>query len=174
MAKDTKTDTPAPKVTMRDRRILERLRNPFGQPSGNIQWRDKGRVGRWFNKAIIEDKVWTAKNKGWNLSYPDDIEDLEQLGGFKKSTDGGHIVRGDRENEVLMWMYKDDYDAVQRAKAAHNTRNMGNPVAEQNEIVEAAGRQLGDEAAEFLKKRGGVSAQIVDTKERFHGRPEDV
>lgn len=167
-----KHETPAPKVTMRDRRIAERLRNPFGQPSGHIQWKDKGRVGRWFNKAIIEDKVWTAKHKGWNLSYPDDIEDLEQLGGFKRAVDGGHIVRGDRENEVLMWMLKSDYDDVQRAKAAFNTRNLGNPTAMKNEIVEAASRTLGDEAADFLNRNGGVSGSVVDKRERIERLPE--
>ena len=95
---------PAPNVALRDRRVLDRLRNPFGEPSAPIQFKDPSRIARWFNAAIIDDKIFRAKNKGWDLVYEKDLVDKDQVGGYTLDPSGGHIVRGDRGREVLMQM----------------------------------------------------------------------
>lgn len=157
-----------PRVTVTDRRIEARLRNPFGSPSVPIQFKDAGKVARWMNDGIIEGKVWNHKTfGGWNLTKPEDLADPEQLGGFSLHPSGGHICRGERHKEVLMWMWKDDYDAITRAKIAANNRDMGNPHAQKTAVVEAASRQLGDEAADFLNRGGGMSGGVTDTIERI-------
>lgn len=156
---------PAPKVSVRDRRILARLQNPYGEPSAPIRFKEANRIARWFNAAIIEDKIFRAKEKGWNLVYEADLLDKDQLGGYTLDPAGGHVVRGDRGREVLMWMDRQDYQEVQMAKARHNNRHIGDPVAQHRDVVEAASRQLGDEAADFLNRRGGLTGKVIDKKE---------
>lgn len=164
---DPKKDTPkdGPKVSIRDRRILARLQNPYDEPSAPIEFKDRSRLARWFNADIIQDKIFRAKYKGWNLVYEDDLVDKDQIGGYTLDPAGGHIVRGDRGREVLMWMHRQDYNDIQMAKAKRNAQNIGDPRAQHKEIVEAAGRQLGDEAAEFLNAKGRLTGGIVDKKE---------
>lgn len=164
-----KTDPKAPRVSIVERRI----QNPFGEPSAPIAFKEPGRIARWFNGAIIADKIWRAKHKGWTPVKPEDVADLDQLGGFTKSPDG-FITRGDRGQEVLMWMLRADFDAIALAKARENTRNMGNREKNRAEALEAFGRKNPD-AAEFIDSRGGRSGPIggiTDQYERIERVPE--
>ena len=146
--------------------VLERrLQNPFGEPSAPIVLKDSERECRWFNAAVGADHIWRNKRKGWENVRPDDVVDLEQIGGYAVDA-SGFIVRGERGQEVLMSMPKDWRRQIELAKARHNTKNLGNPVATKNEVVEAASSQLGDEAADFLHRSGRVSGQVKDSYER--------
>lgn len=152
--------------------VLERrLQNPFGEPSSPVHLKDGSLIARWFNAAIISDKIWRAKQKGWTPIRPEDVVDLDQIGGYTKSPDG-FISRGDRGQEILMSMPREDFDQIQMAKTRHNNRNMGNPNAQKREIVEAAGKQLGDEAADFLSQRTGPMGGVMDSYERIERRDE--
>lgn len=169
MAKAATVDAPKrPRVSILERR----LQNPFGEPSAPIALRDSSRECRWFNAAVGADHIWRSKRKGWDQVKPDDVVDLEQIGGYSIDT-SGFIVRGERGQEVLMSMPKDDRRAIEFAKARHNTKNMGNPVATKNEIVNAASSQLGDEAADFLHRAGKVSGQVRDSYERVQRVDEE-
>lgn len=159
-----------PRVSIIDRR----LQNPFGEPSNPIQFKEPGKIARWFNAAIMADKIWRAKNKGWTVVYPAELVDLDQVGGFTPSPDGGYITRGDRGQEVLMWMYQRDFDAIQMAKARANTRNMGNATKNRNEALEAYG-QVNAAGAEFVDRQGrrsGPVGGVTDAYERIERTPE--
>jgi hypothetical protein len=167
MAKsETPAEKPKPRISVLDRR----LQNPFGEPSSPVDLKDRRLIARWFNGAIIADKIWRAKQKGWTPVRPDDVVDLDQIGGFTKSPDG-FVARGDRCQEVLMQMPKEDFDLIQMAKTKHNLRNMGNPGAMKAEVVEAAGQQFGDRAADFLNKSRPVG-NVTDQYERIERRDE--
>ena len=127
--------------------------------------KDPRLVARWFNAAITADKIWRGKQKGWIPVRPEDVVDLDQIGGFVKSADG-FITRGDRGQEVLMAMPTLDRDAIQLAKTRENLRNMGNPNRQKAEIVEAAAKHLGDETAEVMHKRVGPVGVVTDSYER--------
>lgn len=162
MAK-TKDETPeTPKATRPRIAVFERRKlNPHGEPSAPIDLRDTTLAARWVNSAIASDKVWRAKQKGWDPVRPDDLSDLDQVGGYVVSPDG-FVTRGDRGQEVLMSMPKDWIIEIQKAKVRENTRNMGNPTGMKSEIVNAASQQLGDEAADTLHRRMGIVGGVTD------------
>lgn len=151
-----------------DPRYRARLENPFGEASAPIELKDRSRRARWFNAAIMEDKIWRAKRKGWDQVREADVVDLEQIGGYSKSPDG-FITRGERGREVLMSIPKVVYEAIEKAKVAYNNRNMGDPGKSKAEIVEAAGQQRGDQAAEFLSR---ALVDVRDTYERVQRSDE--
>jgi hypothetical protein len=151
-----------PPDLMSDPRIKARLENPYGEPSAPIQLKNPTMRPRWFNADIMTDKIWRAKAKGWNGVRPEDVTDLDQVGHYVVSAEG-FIARGERGKEILMAMPKDAYDAIERAKAAYNIRNMGSMSKTKNEVIEAAGQKFGDEAATFLSKS---HVNIQDSYER--------
>lgn len=155
--------------------IERRLQNPFGEPSAPITFREPGRVARWFNGAIIADKIWRAKNKGWTPVTVPDLADPDQVGGFTKSPEG-FVTRGDRGAEVLMWMYARDYDAIQLAKARENVRNMGSPSKQRAEALEAYGNvnAAGAEIIDRQGRRSGPIGGVTDQYERIQRTPEAI
>jgi len=148
-----------------DERYRARLGNPFGQPSAPIGLKDDTRECRWFNSAIQNDHIWRNKRKGWDQVKPEDVIDLEQIGGYNVSPDG-FITRGERGQEILMAMPKLVRAAITQAKTQWNNRHMGNPNAMKNEVVEAAGKQIGAEAADYLNSHIGPVGTVTDMRER--------
>jgi hypothetical protein len=147
-------------------KVLERrAKNPLGEPSAPIDLKDASMVCRWVNGAIAADKVWRAKNKGWEPVRPDEVVDLDQVGGYTKSPEG-FITRGDRGQEVLMSMPREWRDKIQWAKTAANQKNMGDPQATKAEVVAAAGDRLGDQAADYLNRKIGIVGGVHDQYER--------
>lgn len=165
MAKTT-PETPKPRISVLERR----LQNPFGEPSIPIQLKDPSLLCRWFNGALSSDKIWRAKHvKGWQLVKPEMIVDMDQIGGYTLGVDNT-ITRGERGQEVLLCMPRDDFDQIMMAKTQHNLRNMGNPAGMKQEILEAAGTQLGDEAASFLNQKIRAVGGVTDQYERIERR----
>lgn len=159
----TGTPLPANRIKVLERR----LRDPLGQSSAPIDLKDRSLVCRWFNGAISSDKIWRAKQAGWEPVRPEDLADPDQVGGFTKSPEG-YVTRGDRGQEVLMAMPRDYREQIEIAKARHNARNMGDPQATKNEVVAAAGDRLGDEAANFLDRRVNIVGGVKDQHEIIH------
>lgn len=151
-----------PADILNDPRYRARIENPFGEPSAPIELRDKSRRPRWFNADIMTDKIWRAKAKGWDGVKPEDVVDLDQVGHYVLSPDG-YIARGERGKEILMSIPRSAYEAIEKAKAAYNLRNMGSASKTKNEVVEAAGQQLGDQAATFLSRS---HVNVTDSYER--------
>ena len=146
-------------VLTSDPRYKARMDNPFGQPSAPIELKDTSRECRWFNASIQADHIWRNKRKGWDQVRPDDVVDLEQIGGYSLIPEG-YIVRGERGQEILMSMPKVVRNAVQAAKTQWNNRNLANPNAVKSELASAAGEQFGDQAGEFV-------ATHVNLKENY-------
>lgn len=160
---------------LRDPRYAQRLQNPFGEPSMPVQLKRPGWRPRWFNAAIMADKVFRAKAKGWDAVTEADVVDPQQLGYYVKAADGS-ITRGERGQEVLMMIPEPVYSAIEQAKAAHNLRNINAGDRTKQEIVNAAGQQYGDEAAAFLD--GSLQArpvgQVTDQYERIERTGDDL
>jgi hypothetical protein len=156
-------------VLLSDPRYKARIDNPFGQPSAPIELKDDTRECRWFNAAIQTDHIWRNKRKGWDQVRLEDVSDPEQIGGYILSPEG-YVTRGERGQEILMSMPKVVRAAVQAAKTAANRRHMGNPNAMKNEVVEAAGRAIGAEAADYLNTHIGPTGGVTDSYERIETR----
>ncbi len=165
---ETESNSPAPRVEVLERR----LQNPFGEPSAPVTLKDAARVCRWFNADKGADAIWRAKQKGWDQVTPEEVFDLEQIGGYTVDA-SGFIVRGERGKEVLMSMPKEWRERIEYQKAKINSRDMGNPSAIRRDVIEAAGAQLGDEAGEFMNKHTKVSVTTQDKRERIAYNLED-
>lgn len=152
-------------VLLSDPRYQARLQNPFNEPSSPIALKDDTRECRWFNAALQSDHIWRSKRKGWDQVRPEDVADLEQIGGYNVSPEG-FITRGERGNEILMMMPKDVRQAIQIAKTRQNIANMGNPNAVKAEVVNAAGKAISSEAADYLNAHIGPVGGVTDTFER--------
>ncbi|SRR6266571_525848 len=148
-----------------DPRYAARLQHPFEEPSSPIALKDSTRVCRWFNAAVATDHIWRSKRKGWDQVRPEDVRDLDQIGGYNKSPDG-YITRGERGQEVLMSMPRDVRHLIQQAKTRANIELVGRPNAMKNAVVQAASEQLGDEAASYLQDHIGPVGTVTDTIER--------
>lgn len=161
-----------PADVLADPRYRARLANPFGEPSAPVHLKDRSRRARWFNAAIVQDKVWRAKNKGWDPIREEDLVDPSQIGFYGKSPEG-FVTRGERGQEILMSIPEVVYKAIEKAKTEYNLRNFGSPTKMKNEVVEAAGRELGDEAADFINRRVGPVGGVTDQYERIERRDEE-
>ena len=159
------TDKPAakkPRISVLERR----LKNPHGTPASEIDLTIPGMSPRWFNSDITSDKIWKAKHMGWEPVTPDLLADKEQVGGFLKSPDG-YVTRGQRHQEVLMYMPTADRDAIQMAKTRENLKAMNR----REPVIEAAAQQYGDQAANFLTNARVVGG-VTDNYERIQSTPE--
>lgn len=155
-----------PRVSVLERR----LQNPFGEPSAPIDLTDPSLVARVFNRAVGTQQLYKAKRNGWEYVEPAMIADMDQAGGFRVSTDGQRLVRGEREEEVLMYMPRADRELIEKAKAQKNTRDM--QLGKQKEaVVHAAAAQFGDRAGDFMEKTK-IVGNVTDNYERIQVTPE--
>jgi len=158
-----------PRVSVLERRV----QNPFGSPSVEIELKDRSLKPRWFNNAIIADKVWRAKNDGWRVVLPDEVQDLEQIGAYGLAPSGGHIVRGTRGDEVLMVMDKGDYKQIALAKTRVNNERMGNPHKATPAVLEAAAHGgVSAETVDLMDKQVRTIGGVTDSYERIAVTPE--
>lgn len=160
-------------VLLSDPRYAKRLKNVFNEPSAPVALKDDTRECRWFNAAVATDHIWRSKAKGWDQVRPSDVADIEQIGGYNVSPEG-YITRGERGQEVLMSMPRVVRAAIQVEKTRVNNANMGNPNRIKSEVVNAAGQQIGDEAADYLNRQQfGPVGEIIDTHERVERQVEE-
>ena len=164
--------TPKVTVSNRSKRIAERLANPFGQSSKEIELTTPGTVARWFNATLYADRIWRAKNQGWDPVTPEMLADKDQVGGYVVSAEG-FVCRGEKQQEVLMYMSREDRDAIQQVKTEHNIRAM-KMGRQRDEVAQAAAERFGDQAGDFLSKTRMVG-NVTDQYERIHrdGNVED-
>jgi hypothetical protein len=152
-----------------DPRYKSRLSDPFGAPSEPIQLKDSSRECHWFNAAIQNDHIWQKKKGGWDQVRPEDIRDIEQVGGFNVSPEG-YVTRGERGQELLMSMPKVVVRAIAMKKAELNKR-MGRPSVQRQASIEALGR-TDDMGAEFLQQ-AAKRFDIQDSYETIQVTPEE-
>jgi hypothetical protein len=77
----------------------------------------------------------------------------------------GFVARGEKQQELLMYMAREDRDAIQKAKTEVNIRNM-KMGRQRDEIAQAAAEAIGGQAADFLGKTRMVG-NVTDQYERI-------
>ena len=170
MAKQPVVDMPpVVQIPAPDLQVVERgLRNVFGLPSTEIELKDKRYVTHWCNTGIGGDQLGKYIDAGYLKVRPEYLADKDRVA-FTESPEG-YVVRGIRGEEILMYTLKDVYRQRQMEKARRNQQGMRNV---SQEVVDAAGQQLGDEAASFLQQKGSVVGGVRDSYERIQ-RTEDA
>lgn len=144
-------------------------RRVFDHATGEIRFTNQDLVGRWFNEQVSQQQIFKARQAGWLPTPPSLIADLDLLGVYGLN-DSGHIVRGQRGEEHLMYMLLVNRDHVQDAKTQENDRRMGSKSKTKQELVEAAAAQFGAEAAEQFNTQ--IIGEVTDGVERIERRQE--
>jgi hypothetical protein len=162
-------DPPAtrkPRVNVLERR----LQNPFGEPSAPVRLKESGLIARWFNSGVRPEQFWRAQQLGWQGVTPNMVVDLAQIGFYTTSVEG-YVARGERAQEILMFMPEDDYRRIQVAKTEKNLKDMRDFDREKHNALNAFAAQGGnaDLVEANITPVGGVTTQI----ERVERMPDE-
>jgi len=124
----------------------------FSAPSQQTPLKNKMMRTRWFNRGISDDRFFVAENqRGWIKVHRTDVESLDAVSGYDVTSEG-YITRGPRGQEMLYMMDKRDYEAIQAAKQAANTKRLASARTMRDATADAAAAQFGDEAGDFIAK----------------------
>ena len=158
------TEKQKPRISVLDRR-LQNLDMPFGEPAVAIRFKDPRLVGRWFNDDVRPGNIHRAKELGWESVTVDMVEDPDSIGSHTINP-ASQISRGPRGQEILMFMPAAAFHRIQIAKNKKNLEDMKDFSKEQQELLQAAAKKFGPEAAEFIEKHGGPVGSVVTDAER--------
>ena len=134
--------------------IERRLHDPFGIPSRDIPL--KGNKMGWVVRTFCADpehpnRHYDAVHRlGWTPVTELDLVETAQSLGFTVSVDN-RVVRGDKGQEVLMAMPREDFDRIQARKAEVNTKSLRGE-SMRNEVATVTGKEHGDEAGSHTFK----------------------
>lgn len=158
---------PKPRIS-----VLERsIQHPFGIPSSPVELKEPGLVCRWVNTELKGGEQFQyALSHGWLQVKPEYLK-TPKLVTFTTSADG-YVTRGARGTELLMYTTLSHYRDRQLAKQQANER-MLQPGVTKQEVVAAASRELGDEAASYLNQHVGPVGDVRTTHERIQVDPHD-
>ena len=170
--KQTTEDTAgAPSAPKRHRvSVIERrLRDPYGGTNGPvIRLKDdpSGQAWqlRWVNAAMSGRYYVVTNERGWEPVHRDELLAETDIYDLADSTDG-IVRRGEKGREVLMKMRRADFEAIQRAKVTHRESRLRHPEKAKADLVEATGRQMGDQAAEYIRQH--VVGEVALETERI-------
>jgi hypothetical protein len=159
---DVTTERPV-QIPAPDLQVIQRgLENVFGLPSEPIKLKDPQFATHWVNTGLRDSRFREMTEKGYLPVRPEYLEDPKAFL-FSVSVDG-YVTKGNRGEEILMYSTKENVRKRAYRKAEINSRGMRNA---KQEAVEAAGQQLGDEAASFLQQKGSVVGGVRDSYERI-------
>jgi hypothetical protein len=134
--------------------IERRLANPLGKRTREIPLKDelKGWTVRVFTKdAEHQDRHYEAVHElGYTPCKPEDFPVDPQSLGFSLSPDG-HVVRGEKGQDMVMRIPTADWKKIQRAKAMANLQSIKKHNLKE-EVAQATAKTHGDEAGEAVFK----------------------
>lgn len=138
--------TALPKVSVLERR----LKFPFGAPSESIKLKEGEWAMRWVSEGVRTGRVYQVQNMGWEFVTPEEI--VGQPSDLGCQALDNRLVRGDAANrEVLMKMPKADFEAIQKAKASENLKNLSSGKKLKEDAANRATQHFGtDEAGEAI------------------------
>lgn len=148
---------PTPRV-----QVLERsLQSPFGIPSSPIELKEPGFVTHWCNTELKGGaQLHYFTEHGYLKVKPEYLRDKDTFQ-FTVSPEG-FVTRGERHKEILMYTTVSHAQSRQRKKTEENVRRMRSV---NEDVVEAAGKKLGDEAADFLNRQTRPVGRVTDSRE---------
>lgn len=166
---DVTVETEIVQIPAPDLQVTERgLANVFGLPSTDIKLKDPRFQCHWCNTDIGGNQLGKYLDAGYLKVRPEYLADPDRVA-FTVSPEG-YVVTGSRGAEILLYSTKENVLKRAQEKARINSRGMRNV---KSEVVEAAGAQLGDEAANYLNRTGAVVGGVRDSYERVQRTGED-
>lgn len=170
MAKAKADEPQIVQIPAPDLHVVERgLKNVFGLPSTKIRLKDPRYVTHWCNTGIGGDQLGKYLDAGYLKVRAEYLADPDRVA--HTVSPEGYVVRGARGEEILMYTLEEIERDRQMRKAQLNQARMRSS-ATKAEVTEAAGKQYGDEAADFLQRKGGIVGGVYDQREIIERRPE--
>lgn len=120
-------------------------------------------VVRWVNTSI-ENRWSQIKGKGYlpvevrELKDQRDVSDLVRM--KDEETGATYVRRGDRGAEVLCKMPLELYNYLKRAQRASLAQRNNSKKAQAEDLAEAAGAELGDQAGQYIHD-GGIKVESM-------------
>lgn len=154
-------------ATLRERNpaLAARLAgNVFGGGDRKIPLKEKHdwEGGRWHifisNEDVPQASALEMKRLGYVPVVADDLDCPVNESGFTLTPDG-YLARGPHNKEMLWKMEGDDFKLVQAEKTRRNNAGTGSRDKIKNDMANAAGASLGDEAGSFIQ---GLEGQVID------------
>ncbi len=127
---------------------------PCGRPvrRWRIRWANTAQEGRWSQIRAL----------GWVSVEIRELHDVQDVSDLVKGPDAA-VRRGDRGQEILVKQPLDAYIELKRRQREQRTRRDTSRAALQQDLAEAAGQQLGDEAGTQLAK-GAITVESLSAK----------
>lgn len=156
-------------VKERSEIVQRRLKDPFGQQALILPLKEPK---RWelhiANSTAHSGRIAEMIGKGWTFVTLEDLEGKVEDYGYEARD--GRIVRGHRGEEVLMKMEREDFRAIQKAKAAQNiTSTFGAKQVKDAILSRAEQEPDGDQGADFLNR----SLRNIEIKDSLETIPVD-
>lgn len=140
--------------------VNRRLKNPFGVPSRDIPL--KGEKKGWVVRTFVADKEHPNRHYDAVHVYgyvPLTLKDLsvspESIG--YTISPAGYVVRGTHGEELLCAIPRDEWEAIQQAKAQRNAKGLEIGRLK-SDITEHVGKELGEQAAEKVSRSVTLTA----------------
>lgn len=121
----------------------------------HVHWTNTGNEGRW---AQIKTKAYVPVL----IKELHDQEDVADLVKSVEENGDTWVRRGDRGKEILMKQPLPIYNHIQADKQRTRDASFKSKKQLQAELAEAAGKEHGDEAGEFVH-HGGISVETLRT-----------
>lgn len=138
----------APTVSVLDKRLSGS--SPFAMDSIVIPLKEAGWVTYIGNGGRSSNRLWQLVNvKGWIPVTVADLACKPSDFGYTTSPEG-FVVTGAGGQEAVFKMRVEDWTRLQAAKTAANNRTIGDSRRVKAELVGAAEKQFGDEAASYI------------------------
>jgi len=149
-------------IDLNDPRYRAGIQDPFGRTSTEVKLKDPAWVASWRNADYGDDHIYHLKSIGYEHVRPEDVADLEQLGGY--TVIAGGIVRGERGKEYLLKIPRVVFRARQASKTRKNLEMMKDQKGEQYRALNAFADAGGDADAAF--KQITPVGRVTDDYER--------
>ncbi len=126
--------------------------SPFGTESVQIPLREPGWTCYVANGLRTDTRLWEMVHvKGWIPVKTSDLACKAADFGFTVTSDGT-LCRGPKGQEVVFKMPTADYQRLAAHKTAANNKAIGSSQRTKAELVSAAEKQFGDEAASYISR----------------------
>jgi hypothetical protein len=120
---------------------------------------------RWYTRldnTLADEQMFyrMTQEMGYQPLTAEDLSCTPEEAGFRVN-ELGHLVKGARGEEMAFKMSWEDRRQLEAAMTDANMKGIGSASKVKRDMVEAAGSQMGSEAAEYLDSLDGSVSDVV-------------
>ena len=126
--------------------------------------------------TAIEGRWAQMKSKGYVPVLVKDLKDSEDISDLvrqKEENGDMYVRRGDRGKEITMKQPLEAYNYIKRLQAEQRRQRSQSPKAQREDLAEAVGRGLGDEAGQRVHD-GGIQIESMTSERKTLGEEAEA